>query len=118
MFGNYLCVGCANLPSVSVHNQFTNTKFTRPNTNILKSRNKEEGKERRTDRPTLRKRGAATAKGKASPRISQPISPKSVRPPKLNKYRATLMNFLQRSRRVKEGRSLDRAGELCYSRDR
>ena len=79
MFGNYLCVCCANLPCASVHNQFTSTKFTRPNTNILKSRNKEEGKERRTDRPTLRKRGAATAKGKAEnfPTHKSEVSPSS-----------------------------------------
>ena len=33
-FGDYLCVHCANLPCVSGHNQFTNTKLTRPITKI------------------------------------------------------------------------------------
>ena len=36
-FGDYLSVDCANLPCVSGHNQFTNTKLTRPITKISKS---------------------------------------------------------------------------------
>ena len=37
MFGDYLCAHFANLPSISGRNQFTDTKFSRPNTKILKS---------------------------------------------------------------------------------
>ena len=36
-FGDHLCVHCANLPCVSGCYQFTNTKFTRPITEISKS---------------------------------------------------------------------------------
>ena len=35
--GDCLCVDCSNLPYVSGCNQFTNTKFTKPNTKISKS---------------------------------------------------------------------------------
>ena len=36
-FGDFLGVDCANLPYLCGHNQFTNTKFTRPNTQISSS---------------------------------------------------------------------------------
>ena len=36
-FGDYLCVDCVDLPSVSVRNQFINTKFTRPIAKFSKS---------------------------------------------------------------------------------
>ena len=36
-FGDYLCVHCANLLCISGGNQFTNTKFTGPDTQISKS---------------------------------------------------------------------------------
>ena len=38
-FSEYLCVDYANLPCTSGHNQFTNTTFTRPFTQISKSSN-------------------------------------------------------------------------------
>ena len=38
-FGDNLCLDCANLLHVRGKNQFTNTKFTRPNTKISKSKN-------------------------------------------------------------------------------
>ena len=37
MFGDCLCVDCVNLLCINGHNKLTNTKFTRPCTNILKS---------------------------------------------------------------------------------
>ena len=44
-FGDYLCVDCANLPYTGGCNQFTNTKFTRPDAQVSEStRNKEEGR--------------------------------------------------------------------------
>ena len=36
-FGDHLAVSCANVPSLSECNQFTDTKFTRPVTKISKS---------------------------------------------------------------------------------
>ena len=36
-FGDCLCMDYANLPYVSGRNQFTNTKFTRPYNQVLKS---------------------------------------------------------------------------------
>ena len=36
-FGDFLCVDCASLPCVSGHNQFINTKFTRPIAKFSKS---------------------------------------------------------------------------------
>ena len=36
-FGDYLCLDCPNLLCVSGHDQFTNTKFTRPISQISKS---------------------------------------------------------------------------------
>ena len=36
-FDDYLCVDCPNLPCLSGRNPFTNTKFTRLITTILKS---------------------------------------------------------------------------------
>jgi len=36
-FGDYLCVNCANVPCICGHNQFTNTKPTRPITQTSKS---------------------------------------------------------------------------------
>ena len=36
-FGDDLCVDCTNLICISGHNQFTNTKLTKPTTNISKS---------------------------------------------------------------------------------
>ena len=36
LFGECLCVDCANLPYASRHNQFTNTKFDRPYDQISK----------------------------------------------------------------------------------
>jgi len=36
-FGDYLCVDCANLPDAGGHDQFTNTKFTRPKAQISES---------------------------------------------------------------------------------
>ena len=41
-FGDYLFVDCANLPCISGRNQFINTKFTKHNTKISKSRNERE----------------------------------------------------------------------------
>ena len=39
-FGDCLCVDCADLLCISGHNQFINKNITRPNIQILKSRNK------------------------------------------------------------------------------
>ena len=44
-FGDYICVDCANLPYAGGCNQFTDTKFTRPDAQVSEStRNKEEGR--------------------------------------------------------------------------